>query len=51
MSLSPVLFFLLSIPIAFVSTTLAVCFWFLGIPLAAVAERWKPEGADELLLG
>jgi uncharacterized membrane protein len=50
MSLSPVLFFLLSIPIAFVSTTLAVCFWFLGIPLAAVAERWKPEGADDLLL-
>ena len=25
--------------------------WFLGIPLAAIAERWKPEGADELLLG
>jgi uncharacterized membrane protein len=51
MSLAPVVFFLLSIPIAFVSTTLAVCFWFLGIPLAAVAGRWKPEGADELLLG
>jgi uncharacterized membrane protein len=51
MSLSPVLFFMLSIPVAFLSTTLAVCFWFLGIPLAAVAERWKPEGADELLLG
>ena len=50
MSLSPVLFFLLSIPVAFVSTTLAVCCWFLGIPLAAVADRWKPEGADELLL-
>ena len=31
--------------------TLAVCCWFLGIPLAAIAERWKPEGADELLLG
>jgi TMEM175 potassium channel family protein len=50
MSLSPVLFFAISIPIAFVSTTLAVCTWFLGIPLAAIAERWKPEGADELLL-
>jgi uncharacterized membrane protein len=50
MSLSPVVFFLLSIPVAFVSTTLAVCFWFLGIPLAAVAERWKPKGADDLLL-
>jgi TMEM175 potassium channel family protein len=51
MSLAPVLFFIASIPVAFVSTTLAVCVWFLGIPLAAIAERWKPEGADELLLG
>ena len=51
MSLSPVLFFALSIPVAFASTTVAVCFWFLGIPLAAVAERWKPEGAEELLFG
>jgi len=51
MSLSPVLFFAISIPIAFVSTPIAVCMWFLGIPLAAVADRWKPEGADELLLG
>jgi hypothetical protein len=50
MSLSPVVFFMLSIPIAFVSTTLAVCFWFLGIPFGMIAERWKPEGADELLL-
>ena len=51
MSLAPVVFFLISIPIAFVSTPLAACTWFLGIPLAAIAERWKPEGADELLLG
>jgi uncharacterized membrane protein len=51
MSLAPVVFFLLSIPVAFIDTTLAVCMWFLGIPLAAVAGRWKPEGADELLLG
>lgn len=51
MSLAPVLFFIVSIPIAFVSTTLAVCVWFLGIPLAAISERWKPEGADELLPG
>ena len=50
MSLSPVIFFVLSIPVAFVSTTLAVLFWFLGIPLAAIAERWKPEGADEMLI-
>jgi uncharacterized membrane protein len=51
MSLAPVLFFLLSIPVAFVSTTLAACMWFLGIPFAAIAQRWKPERADELLLG
>jgi uncharacterized membrane protein len=51
MSLSPVLFFLLSIPIAFVSTTLAACTWFLGIPFGMIASRWKPEGADDFLLG
>jgi uncharacterized membrane protein len=51
MSLAPVVFFILSIPVAFVSTPLAVCIWFLGIPLAVVTDRWKPEGADELLVG
>jgi len=51
MSLAPVVFFLISIPVAFISSTLAVCTWFLGIPLAAFAGRWKPEGADELLMG
>jgi hypothetical protein len=50
MSLSPVLFFLLSIPVAFASTTVAACMWLLVIPFAAIAERWKPEGGDELLL-
>jgi uncharacterized membrane protein len=51
MALSPVLFFAVSIPFAFISTTLAIVIWFLGIPLGAVSDRWKPEGADELLLG
>jgi uncharacterized membrane protein len=50
MSLSPVLFFLLSIPVAFASTTVAACMWFLVVPFAAIADRWKPEGADEQLL-
>ena len=50
MSLSPVLFFLLSIPVAFASTTVAACMWLLVIPFAAIADRWKPEGADDLLL-
>jgi uncharacterized membrane protein len=49
MSLSPVIFFLLSIPLAFVSTTLAVASWFLAIPFGIFAERWKPARADELL--
>ncbi len=48
-SLSPVLFFLISIPFAFISTTLAVCIWFLTIPFGILAERWAPEGSDELL--
>jgi uncharacterized membrane protein len=51
MSLAPVAFFLLSIPVAFFSTTVAACCWFLGFPFALIAERWKPEGADELLMG
>jgi uncharacterized membrane protein len=51
MSLAPVAFFILSIPVAFFSSALAVCIWFLGIPLAAITDRWKPEGSDELLMG
>lgn len=51
MSLAPVVFFLLSIPVAFLSSGVAACMWFLSIPFTAVAQRWKPEGADELLLG
>ena len=50
MSLAPVAFFVLSIPVAFLSTTVAACMWFLLIPFAAIAERWKPEGADRLLM-
>ena len=49
LSLSPVIFFTLSIPVAFVDSTLAVLVWFLAVPFQAIADRWKPEGADELL--
>jgi uncharacterized membrane protein len=49
MSLSPVVFFVVSVPLAFVDTTLAVCAWFLAIPFQIVAQRWKPERADEFL--
>ena len=45
-SLSPVAFFLASVPVAFASTTLAVGIWFLGIPFGILADRWKPADAD-----
>jgi uncharacterized membrane protein len=48
-SLSPVVFFLISVPIAFVSTTLAVVLWFGGIPFQVVSSRWKPDDADRYL--
>jgi uncharacterized membrane protein len=50
-SLSPVVFFLASIPVAFLNTGVAVGVWLLGIPFQLIADRWKPEGADELLGG
>jgi uncharacterized membrane protein len=48
-SLSPLGFFLASIPVAFANTGLAVAVWFLVIPWQLVIRRWKPERADELL--
>jgi uncharacterized membrane protein len=48
-SLSPVAFFIASIPISFVDSGLAVATWFLMIPWQMFARRWKPELADELL--
>ena len=48
-SLSPVFFFAISIPIAFVSTTIAVLTWFLTIPLGAWLERRAPDGVESLL--
>jgi uncharacterized membrane protein len=49
LSLSPVIFFVLSIPLAFISTTLAVASWALGIPYQAFENRRKPADADEYL--
>jgi uncharacterized membrane protein len=48
-SLLPVLFFAISIPIAFVSTTVAAASWFLVIPAGVWIERRAPEGTQELL--
>jgi uncharacterized membrane protein len=50
MSLSPVIFFVASMPVAFLNTIVAVATWFLTVPFEVIAQRWKPEGADELLL-
>ena len=43
----PVLFFIGSIPLAFLSTTLAVLLWFGAVPLHAVMGRWRPADVDE----
>jgi uncharacterized membrane protein len=48
-STSPVLFFVISIPVAFVDTGLAVSVWLLGIPTGILADRFKPPHADEYL--
>jgi uncharacterized membrane protein len=48
-SLSPVLFFVLSVPVAFVDTGLAAGCWFLTVPFGFALDRRKPAGADELL--
>jgi uncharacterized membrane protein len=47
LSLSPVVFFIGSIPFAFIDTTIAVLFWFAGLPFGVWADRHKPERADE----
>lgn len=47
-SLSPVFFFAISIPVAFVSTTLAVAIWFLTAPFGVAVERRAPEGVESL---
>ena len=48
-SLSPVVFFLLSVPLAFLNTTVAVLLWFGAIPFQAISNRWKPEHADDYI--
>jgi uncharacterized membrane protein len=50
-SFSPVLFFAISIPFAFISTSLAVAIWFLVIPFGIAWHRRAPAGAAELLRG
>ena len=47
-SLSPLLFFAISIPVAFASTTVAVLIWFLTAPFGRMLERRAPEGVESL---
>ena len=42
-SLTPVLFFTLSIPLAFLTTTaIAACTWFLTVPASMLFDRRRP---------
>jgi uncharacterized membrane protein len=45
----PVAFFLLSVPIAFVSTALAVASWFLAVPAQMLIDRGRPANAGDYL--
>ena len=51
MSLTPVVSFLVSIPFAFIDTTLAVLIWPLVIPFQIFAQRWRPDDATDDVLG
>jgi uncharacterized membrane protein len=47
-SLAPVLFFVISIPLAFLHTGLAVASWYLVVPFdTVVMHRFQPEGAEQ----
>ena len=48
-SLSPVLMFALSVPVAFVLPQLAIVVWFLAIPVGRLVERRLPRGAERYL--
>jgi uncharacterized membrane protein len=48
-SLSPVLMFALSVPVAFVDPRLSIAVWFLAIPLGRLLDRRRPAGAERYL--
>ena len=48
-SLSPVLMFLASVPVAFVLPWLAIVMWFLAIPVGRLTDRRYPAGASRYL--
>ena len=47
LSLSPVFLFLISIPLAFVHTWIAVASWYLFVPFFKIVQRWQPARANE----
>jgi uncharacterized membrane protein len=47
MSLSPVVLFALSLPVAFVATWLAPIVWFLSIPLQMLLNKHRPAKTDQ----
>jgi uncharacterized membrane protein len=49
LSVWPVVYFLASIPVAFIATWLAVAVWVIAIPAGMVFSRWKPASADDYL--
>ncbi|MEV4411881.1 hypothetical protein [Catellatospora sp. NPDC049609] len=48
MSLSPVVAFAVSIPVAFASSIVAVLIWLFPIPFGIYMQRHAPEGAEVL---
>ena len=46
-SLLPVVFFLVSIPVAFVDTYVAIAIWFLTLPGETLLDRRRPVGFDD----
>lgn len=51
LSTTPVIAFVLSIPVAFVNSGLAIAVWLLAIPVGIWANRKAPPGADEYFQG
>ena len=47
MSMTPVVIFIGSIPLAFIHTWIAAASWYLVVPFFALIQRWKPANVDE----
>jgi uncharacterized membrane protein len=47
MSTAPVVFFVLSVPVAFVSTYLAIGVWFLAVPVLGALQGRRPPGTAD----